>query len=366
MIATAARLLIVAAVTLAADAAPAQKFHTESLRIAMPQAGPRGLSALLVRPERDGRYPLVLLSHGTPRDASVLKRMTPTASLPVALEFARRGWAVAIVMRRGHGDSDGPDIERAPSCEKADYVTQARHSAADLTAAVRALVQRPDIDGSRMLAAGISAGGLASIALAAQAPPGLLAAINLAGGRGSQRDFVVCHPERLIAAFGEFGRTSRIPTLWIYAENDRFFAPPLAEKFRAAFVAAGGKAEFIKAPAFGYDGHQLFAALGIPIWMRYADAFLARHQMVWRAEPLPLPPLPPLTAPPQLSERGRRAFDAYLRAGPHKAFAVSPDGHFGWRTGRSSIDDAKAEALALCREHGKGCRVMFVDDTAAR
>ncbi|MEI6556793.1 MAG: C1 family peptidase [Rhodospirillaceae bacterium] len=69
------------------------------------------------------------------------------------------------------------------------------------------------------------------------------------------------------------------------------------------------------------------------------------------------------TAPPGLSPRGQKAFEDYRAARPHKAFALAPDGSYGWRSGR--IDDATAgeEAIAACDRHTtQGCRVVDVDD----
>jgi hypothetical protein len=48
--------------------AAAEPFHREDLRIAMENAGPRGLEAMLLRPSGTRRYPLALISHGTPRE----------------------------------------------------------------------------------------------------------------------------------------------------------------------------------------------------------------------------------------------------------------------------------------------------------
>ena len=67
-----ARLLLPAltllAIAGAAAHANAAEFYTEDLRIPMAAAGPQGLEAFLVRPAASKRYPLALLSHGTPRD----------------------------------------------------------------------------------------------------------------------------------------------------------------------------------------------------------------------------------------------------------------------------------------------------------
>ena len=60
---------------------------------------------------------------------------------------------------------------------------------------------RPDIDATRIISVGQSAGGFATVALTADPPAGLVAAISFAGGRGSPRDGEVCADERLVAAF---------------------------------------------------------------------------------------------------------------------------------------------------------------------
>ena len=52
--------------------------------------------------------------------------------LPQALEFARRGWAAAIVMRRGYGGSDGGWAETFGPCDNPNYIAAGKAGAADL------------------------------------------------------------------------------------------------------------------------------------------------------------------------------------------------------------------------------------------
>ena len=278
-------------------------FVVQPLRILLP-SDLGTLEALLVRPSDPGRYPLALISHGSPRSGAERPEMTPLGMLPQALEFARRGWAALIVMRRGYGGSDGGWAESFGSCGNGNYTAAGEAGAADLKLALEFVSHRPDIDGTRMIAVGVSAGGFATVALTADPPPGLVAAISFAGGRGSQQADEVCQPEKLVAAFRTFGQRSRIPMLWVYAENDHFFGPALAQQLREAFTAGGGNVDFIAAPAFGNDGHGLFSAAGIPQWTPYVDAFLQKQDLTLRDTPLALP-VPDLTAPPQLAANGR-------------------------------------------------------------
>jgi dienelactone hydrolase len=345
------------------QAAAADDLVREDLRIPMSAAGPKGLEGVLVRPRGPGRYPLALINHGSPRVAEDRAGMTPLQMLPVAQEFARRGWAAAIVMRRGYGGSGGNFVEGSGPCNNPDYVASGTTSAADLRAAIASLSQRPDVDSSRIVSAGISAGGLATVALTADPPSGLVAALNFAGGRGSLEADTVCSPERLVDAYAAFGKRSRLPMLWVYAENDHFFSPALARRFNAVFTGAGGRTTFVMEPPFGADGHLLFSGPGIPRWTPLVDAFLKSQNLVFRSTLLP-PAGVDLQPPPQLNATGRKAFADYLASAPHKAFAVAPDGHFGWKTGRRTVEEARSGALENCKS--TPCRVVVVDDDAVR
>ena len=352
------------ALAIAAPAAAADGFHREDLRIAMAAAGPRGLEAMLIRPSGTRRYPLALISHGAPRDAAARERMTPNGLYVQAVEFARRGFAAVVVMRRGYGNSGGSYAESNGPCDRRNYLASASASAADLRAAVDAMNRRADVTTQGMIAAGISAGGFASIALSADPPPGLAAVINFAGGRGSRADNDVCDEDALVRAFAALGKTSRIPMLWVYASNDKFFGPDLAHRMHAAFTSAGGRAQFIDAPAFGRDGHLLFSASGASIWTPMVDGFL-REMNLGTRDLIAAPATAALPPPRQLTERGRAAFAAYLASGPHKAFAVSSKGSYAFRSGRRTQAEAEAAALAECAKHGPDCALYAVGDELA-
>ena len=192
------------------------------------------------------------------------------------------------------------------------------------------------------------------------APPGLAAAISFAGGRGSRADDDVCDEEALVRAFATLGRTSRIPMLWIYAENDKFFRPDLARRMHAAFHRRRRPRRIDRAPAFGDDGHTLFSR-GIPLWTPMVDRFL-REQNLGMRELAAAPLRRRFRRRPGCGEKGRAAFADYLAASPHKAFAVSPSGGFGYRGGQRSAAEAQDAALAGMRKICGDCAVYAVDD----
>jgi len=259
------RLLVVLMAWLAtagiAPDAMAAEFYTEDLRIPMAEAGPQGLEAFLVRPAETKRYPLALLSHGSPRSFDDRATMSAHKYYGIALEYARRGFAALIVMRRGYGTSSGGRVDSVGGCANAAYLPAAAVAVADLRAAIEAMARRADVTTSGMIAAGHSAGGFATVALTAQAPAGLVAAISFAGGRGSRDDDDVCNPNGLAQAFATFGKTSRAPMLWVYATNDSYFGPELARRLHDGFRANGGNAKFIAAPPYGDDGHYLYSVV---------------------------------------------------------------------------------------------------------
>ena len=339
----------------------ADEFHQEEFRIPF-ESSAGSYEALLVRPDEPGRFPLALVNHGSPRTGADRPNMTPLAMLPEAVEFARRGWAAVVMMRRGYGGSNGGWAEDYGACNNPDYGAAAAGAAADLKAATAYLIRRPDINPSRIISAGVSAGGFATVALSADPPPGLVAAINFAGGRGSLKPDEVCGGDRLVETFRELGGKSRVPMLWVYAENDHFFGPQRAQQLHQAFTSAGGKVEFIRAPAFGDDGHSLFSRAGIPLWTAYVDAFLKEQKLVWRPSLLPARAPPALTAPNALSASGKKSFADYLVSPPHKAFAVAQDGSYGWQSGQRTPQAARDNALKSCLQHSKTCDVLYVDD----
>jgi dienelactone hydrolase len=263
--------------------ATGQTLVEQQLRIPAPGAGKQGLEAVMVRPDEPGPHPLALINHGAPRAGSDRRKMTPAEMLPQAREFASRGWTAVVLMRRGYGDSGGNFSEDARACDRRpDYYGAGLQTANDLRAAISYLSKLPEVDPTRIISIGRSAGGFGTVALAANPPPGLVAAINFAGGRGSQSADQVCNPAELVDTFHAFGKTSRIPMLWVYAQNDHFFSPQLAAEFYKAFTAAGGTAQFVSAGPFGADGHHLFSEAGIPIWTPMVDAFLQSQNLVLR------------------------------------------------------------------------------------
>jgi dienelactone hydrolase len=239
------------------------------------------LEAMVVRPKDDRPHPLALINHGMTSEPDERHEMRPRDMLEQAEQFARRGWTALIPMRRDYGKSGGEFAEDLTGqyCGSLGYDDEGRNAADDLKEAIRLISGKPYVDRSKVISVGVSGGGFATVALTADPPPNLVAAISFAGGEGSSEHGMYCSFNELIQDFATFGRHSRTPSLWVYAENDHFFSPGQARDFAKAFNAAGGQAQLIIAPPFGDEGHYLFTREGIPIWTKYVDEFLATQHL---------------------------------------------------------------------------------------
>jgi dienelactone hydrolase len=347
----------------------AVQMHEEPTLIPWTQAAPNGLTALLVYADLPGKHPLVVITHGTSRELEPRNNITPWILLPQARWFARRGFVVLVVVRRGYGSSGGkPDYLGNGHCPEIHYENAARKSSEDLRVAIDFGSKLPQVDPTRVLAVGFSTGGMATVALTADAPKNLVAAINFAGGRGSNADHEICNSDALVAAYRDFGRHSRTPMLWIYADNDKYFWPEIAQQFDTVFRSTGGQDQLLHAPAFGEDGHTLFSH-GIAIWSPMVDDFLKAHDLALLPEPLPEITPPDISPPAGLSDRGQQAFRSYLTLGPHKAFAFSAH-HYASSVAQMTSDDALKDALKNCNRLAvpdkETCSIAFEENSPAK
>ena len=240
------------------------------------------MAATVMRPLTDEPRPLAVLNHGTPFAKDVPHLIEPLHRYP-AEWFVERGFVVVMPLRRGHGITGGPKAEFT-GCNNPDYVKAGEEASRDIQATIDFMYQQPFVKKGHIVVAGISTGGYSSLGFASLNHPDVKAVINFAGGRGGFVNRIpqkTCDAAKLIETAGKFGEKARIPTLWIYNENDNFFGPDLARAMHAAFVKGGGIAEFHMLAPFGNDGHVLYGHRdGIRIWSPIVDAFLRRHNAI--------------------------------------------------------------------------------------
>ncbi len=324
------------------------------------------LDALVTRPSDGKPAPLVLLNHGSPRDADERAKMSPTGQGAQSLAFARRGYAAVAIMRRGFGLTGGAFAEAPGPCNAREYVRASKSAARDVLGAIDALKREPWVDPTRIVLVGHSAGGMTVLASAAEAPPGVVATLSFAGGRGSDAPDHVCQPERLVASVRGFGATAKAPSLWVYAENDHFFAPPLVREMFDAYRAGGAPGELRFVPPYADDGHAFFSRAPAEEWWALVAPFLAKLGLpVELVKPREAPVLAVESSHP-LTAAGQKAFAEYLGSdGYEKAFAAGAKA-WAWSAGQRTREDAVKVALERCGKHASDCAIVAVGDEPGR
>lgn len=316
---------------------------------------PVRLQGMIVRRAGDvAKLPMALITHGKSANLGSMLDLQPGALLGPARDLARRGWLAVIVIRRGFGQSDGP-MPKEMSCATTSFADRFAADADDLQAAVDVVARRPDADASRMIAIGVSAGGAAVAALGARNPPNLLAVINISGGLR----FESCPKEdALVAAFRDFGARSRVPNLWLYANNDTLFPARLVDRMHEAFLDGGGNVKRVSYDDISGDGHSLFST-GRRQWLMEMDAFLrARSLPTWQHRDVD-----DLMA--KLKSKNRGFIEKFIAAPSEKALARSTTSdymHIAW--GYTTMEAARARAIEGCQKQkpGETCTIILEND----
>ncbi|MCV2356988.1 prolyl oligopeptidase family serine peptidase [Paucibacter sp. B2R-40] len=328
------------------------------------------------KPNGPGPFPLLIISHG--RSSDKRSEYGRQRFESAARFFVRKGFAVAAPLRLGYGELAAlGDPESSQSCDKALYGPALIAAAQQIIAVAQAMAAQPDIDGSRLVLVGQSVGGIATVAAAASRPAGLMAAINFAGGHGGSPTEHRGEPcqsmklKRLFKHYGELNANANAnatadaptPTLWIYTENDMYFAPHHSRAWAEAYRSGGGLVDYRLLPAIGDDGHRLFAAAN-DVWQPLVDEFLTQQGFtqpgIMKAPPsTDFAPLTDVEALPLSSFAAQESYKKFLLAKPPRAFALNSDGEFGYASG----EDVLSRALGFCqRRKGKPCSFYAVDD----
>jgi dienelactone hydrolase len=267
-------------------------------------------------------------------------------------------------MRKGFSKSGG--IYSDYGCNMHD---NGMMQADDIEAALRALTNISWIDRDRVIVAGQSYGGLATMAFGTRQFPGVRGLLNFAGGLRIDGDY--CDwKAALVTAFTSYGSRTSLPSLWFYGENDSYFDPSLAQRLQTAYQSAGGSSQLIAYGRFKSDAHGLISSRdGIPVWWPETERFLQRiglptdiNTLVGETARIPasgFATLDNVDAIPHLTETGRAAYRHYLSQSLPRAFAVSSSGAWSWA---EDGDDPPSRALAACQKNSKPpCSLYSID-----
>jgi dienelactone hydrolase len=216
--------------------------------------------AVLFRPKGEGPFRLAVIAHATTQNVLRRAQMPQPEYRALAAWLVKRGFAVVVPERPGHGATGGKYLEDQGGCDEADYSHSGRATAAAIASALKFLREQSFVRQDSAVVVGHSAGGWGALALGAENLKGVADIIVFAPGRGGHaNDFPnqVCAPHTLMSAAAEFGKTARVPVTWLVAANDTYFSPALSRQLADAFRSGGGKADFRLLPAYGGEGHWL-------------------------------------------------------------------------------------------------------------
>ena len=320
------------------------------------------LQVTVMTPPGSGPFPLVILNHGS-NDKPAREQERYHRSFG-AYYFLSRGYAVAMPMMRGYAGSEGQQIYSHCNQEQVGL-----SNAYDIDAVIDYMSAQPYVDGARVVVAGGSFGGWNTLAYGVLNRREVKGLINFAGGALISN----CPMEALSQdlALKHYAQATRLPSLWLYGENDSKFSTPVWHAMFDSYVEAGGKAELADVGKFLPDTHNMMGyPEGLVVWAPKVDAFLARIGLPNHiAHPDYLPSVFPspthaaalddIDAVPYLNEPGRAAYRKFLALPMPRIFFVAPT---GWHVSKAGGFDPLASGMRLCAEAGQQCIVYAVDD----
>jgi hypothetical protein len=170
-----------------------------------------------------------------------------------------------------------------------------------------------------------------------------------------------------------YARTTKAPSLWIYASNDSYVKQADAKIWHAAYLQAGGRAEFFDLGVHGKEGHNLHNCISHATTWPRVERFLSANQLpisvkhAIQIDPLVTIPkharLLGLATQEQLGTFGLRVESlerliSYLNQGCGRSLAVAKNG--AWKV-QSGASNSSAVAKTGCQQYGQPCSTVVYD-----
>jgi dienelactone hydrolase len=323
------------------------------------------LPITVYRPAGPGPFPLVVFNHGRAVDT---KRAQQGRYRP---EFAARylvakGFVVMVPNRIGYWETYGDfDPEQSGTCNNRRIEPMSSAASDQVLTAVAFAKTLPYVDTSRWLVAGQSVGGLTAVATVGRAPAGLVGGINFAGGTGGNPDSSPgrpCGSQAITSYWGELAKHAKVPMVWLYWENDKYWGADVPKTWYQAWVGGGAQATLSAfGPSGGEDGHNGLNE-DMDHWLPVVDAFLnqlgfTQPGIVRRPAASGFADVADVGKVP-VSAQNQAAYARFLAAKLPRAFAVSDRGGYGIASG----DYAVGKALGYCQRSGVHCALYAVDN----
>lgn len=325
------------------------------------------LETTIFKPKGNGPFPLVIINHGKEMGNTHLQsRYRPISAVRYFLE---RNYVVFVPMRQGFSKSGGSYSDGSCSM-KANAELQAEN----IKPVIDYAHSLEFVDHSKTLIVGQSHGGLTTLAYGATNPdPSVKGLVNFAGGLKNEG----CSGWRgdLIDTVGDFGRQTKIPSVWFYGDNDSYFSREISSAMFEKYKVGNSKSYFIAYGKFQENSHYLFKEPeGRKIWEPYLTKFLDQINLPTQMVNSIYTAISQMSAPPKsdfadirdvekipyLNNAGKAAYKTYLTKSNPKAFSISESAHYGWK---QSGEDPLKESIENCmKKSNTPCKLYAVDD----
>ncbi|MEY4884317.1 MAG: hypothetical protein RIS34_2171 [Pseudomonadota bacterium] len=325
----------------------------------------RAMPITIYRPAGEGPFPLVVFNHGraTPDKRAAQGRYRPESA---ARYLVAKGFVVLVPTRVGYWETYGDfDPEQSGQCNSTRVEPMSIAASDQVLATVDYAKTQPYIDASRWLVAGVSVGGLTSIATVGRNPKGLLGGINFSGGSGGNPDANPgrpCSPANLARYWGSLAKSASVPMLWLYWQNDKYWGEDIPKDWHKAWQDGGGRAEFRSFPPVGEDGHSGLS-MDMNTWLPVVDEFLGKlgfsqPAIVVKPAPSGFAEVADAGKVPINAQSKTNGYAKFLELKLPRAFAVGERGGWGYASG----DYATGRAIGNCQRSGQTCKLYAVDD----
>ena len=315
----------------------------------------------IYRPTGEGPFPLVVFNHGR---AVAERRAQQGRYRPetVARYLVAKGFVVMVPNRIGYWETYGDFDPENSACKNIEPMSVA--ASQQVLATVEFAKTLPYVDATRWVVAGQSVGGLTSVATVGRAPEGLLGGINFSGGTGGNPDANPgrpCNPGATTRYWGDIAKNAKVPMLWMYWQNDKYWGPDIPKDWHLAWTRGGGQAQFTGFGPSGENGHNGLNE-DMDHWLPVVDRFLqdlgfGNPAIVTVPPPSGFADIADASRVPVASS-GKTAYAKFLDMALPRAIAVSTKGGFGFARGDYSV----GRALGNCqRNNGNTCMLYAVD-----
>ncbi len=188
------------------------------------------LETTVFHPRSKGPHPLVIFNHGANGKLPSFHQQPRERPIELVKFFLARGYFVAVPMREGFDKSTGNCFF---SCNHAEYaLTYSR----DIRAVEGFFISQKEANADQVVVIGQSNGGMVALGYATGNPiaKGI---INISGGINTERPG--CDWQRgMVSAAGVLGAQTKIPSLWMYAQDDLIFPPSVSKPFFESYKKA--------------------------------------------------------------------------------------------------------------------------------